>query len=57
MPKYNVVGYWSQSVNLEVEAENADEAMEIGYDRIRFGGEGIEGDGEWQDEFSVWEKD
>jgi len=57
MPKYQVVGYWVQNVAVEVEAENRDEAEEMGYDMLRYGGDGIDLDGEWQDEVSVYELD
>ena len=55
MPKYEVVGYWVQSVSLQVEADNRDEAEELAYDRIRYNGEGIDGEGSWQDEMEVFE--
>jgi len=54
MSKYYVTGYYVQSWTVEVEADDEDEALEIGSDFLEEG-KGEEGDGAWQDEFNVWE--
>lgn len=57
MPKYQVVGYWVQNVAVEVEADTPEEAEEMGADMLRYAGDGIDLDGDWQDEVSVYEID
>jgi len=52
---YQVVGYYVQSIALQVEANSPDEAEALAYDRIRYEGEGVEIDGAWQDEMEVFE--
>lgn len=56
MPKYQVVGYWVQNVAVELEADNQEEAEELGYEMLR-NGDGIDLDGEWQDEVSSYDLD
>jgi hypothetical protein len=55
MTKYVTVGYYLQSVSLLVEANSEEEAKAIAYDKMRYGGEGVEGEGDWDDEMEVWE--
>lgn len=56
MPKYIVTGYFVQNVNVTVEADNEDDALEIGADKLT-NGEGWESGGDWQDYFDAEELD
>lgn len=57
MPKYTVTAYYTTPWTIEVEAENADEAEELGMNAMFYDGEGIERDGEWLDELDVEEEE
>ena len=54
MPKYFVTGYYVQPWTVEVEADNEEDARDIGIEMLGEG-EGSEGDGSWQDEYDSWE--
>jgi hypothetical protein len=55
MSKYLVTGYYTTPWNIEVEANDPDEAYDLAYDAMLLSGEGVEGEGEWLDEFDVEE--
>jgi hypothetical protein len=56
MTKYNVTAYMVIQHSVEVEAEDEDDARDIGWDMIT-NGEYTEGDFEYQDEIDVWESE
>lgn len=56
MAKYIVTGYFVQNISVTVEAEDEDDAMDKGWELLT-DGEGIEGDGDWQDDVDVEELD
>jgi hypothetical protein len=57
MPKYTVTAYYTTPWTIEVEAENPDEAEELGVNAMFYAGEGVGGEGEWLDELDVEEHD
>jgi hypothetical protein len=54
MPKYTVTGYLVTNYTVTVDADNEEEAKELGSDLLAEG-IGIEGDAAWQDEYDVWD--
>ena len=54
MPKYNVTAYLVTQHTVQVEADDEDQARDIGFDLIT-DGEYDEGDSDYQDEVDVWE--
>lgn len=56
MSEYEVIGYFIQPVRIKVEAETAGEAYDVGEEKLR-NGEGIDMEGIWQREFTVYDKD
>jgi hypothetical protein len=55
MTKYLVTGYYTTPWNIEVEANDPDEAYKLGYDALFYANEGNEGEGEWITELEVEE--
>jgi hypothetical protein len=56
MAKYLVVGYMTTNVSVHVEADNEDDARDLGYELLS-DGKGVYGDSDWHDEFDVTEED
>jgi hypothetical protein len=56
MPKFTVTAYLVTQHSVEVEAEDEDEARDIGWDKIT-DGEFTEGDSDYQDDINVWEQE
>ena len=56
MTKYTVTAYMVIQHSVEVEAEDEDDARDIGWDMIT-NGEYTEGDFDYQDEIDVWESE
>ena len=57
MPHYLITGTYLQNVSLQVEADDEDLALSFGMDAMVYGGEGIDTDGEWSEEFTAREID
>jgi hypothetical protein len=55
MTKYLVTGYYTTPWNIEVEANDPDEAYQLGYEALFYANEGEEGEGEWITELEVEE--
>jgi hypothetical protein len=55
MPKYIVTGYITTPVWVHVEADNEDDALDLGSD-VLTDGNGIHGDSTWHDDFDVQEE-
>ena len=54
MTEYAVTGYLVTPMTVWIEADSAEEALELGEDKLREG-EGYEGDSDWNDEFDSYE--
>lgn len=54
MPKYNVTAYLVTQHTVQVEADDEEQARDIGFDLIT-DGEYDEGDSDYQDEVDAWE--
>ena len=54
MPKYNVTAYLVTQHTVQVEADDEEQARDIGFDLIT-DGEYDEGDSAYQDEVDAWE--
>ena len=55
MAQYAVSGYLVTTYTVTVDADNEEDAKELGSDLLAEG-IGIEGDAAWQDEYDVWER-
>ena len=55
MTKYIVTGYLVTNYSVEIESEDHEAALELGYDLLMEGEKVEKGDSAWQDEFDVFE--